>query len=174
MSRKARNFKEGAYYYVETRSFNDRAVFRVDADYDQYMRFFKKYKLRFRISVYAYCFMPAMTCLVVYPGDARVLSSFMQCMNQAYARYFNNENNTTGKVWGQRFKSTVIDNEYDLLRSIKLVEFIPVSEKLVLSPFEYQWSSCRQRIVGLRGVVDPIPVRKVKLSDILIYKEQMF
>lgn len=141
----------------------------MDEDCARYIGLLKKYKARFRVRLYAYCLMPTTVALIVHPENARQLSAFMQCMNQSYAMYFNRKYNGVGSVWGQRFKSTVIADDHDLLATVKSLEFIPVREERCASPFEYPWSSCAKRILGAGGVIDPVPVREVNVAELLIH-----
>jgi hypothetical protein len=115
--------------------------------------------------------MPNAVYLVVYPRDAQRLPSFMQGLNQSYALYFNKRYNGLGKVWGARYKSAVIRCQRDLLEAVKLVEFIPIRKGDVGSPFEYPYSSCRNRILGLGGVINCLPQNEIRLSEILIHKD---
>lgn len=171
MSRTARFLQEGGCYYIQVQSCRNQKIFKMDSDFEQYIKMLKKYKIRFQINVYAYCLTPTTTHLVVQPTQAHKLSLFMQCMNQGYALFFNRRYNGTGKVWGQRYKSVLINNGYDLVASVKSIEFIPVKEERAQSPFGYQWSSCANRILGLGGIIDPLPLREIKLSEVLIHKE---
>ncbi|MBN1869068.1 MAG: hypothetical protein JW847_00610 [Candidatus Omnitrophica bacterium] len=165
----ARFLKDGYWYYAQMRSHRNQKIFLMDSDYGQYIKMLRKYKLRFQISVYAYCLLPTASYLVIYPSDARKLPLFMQCLNQCYALFFNRRYNGLGKVWGDRYKSVIIHNNHDLVETVKSVEFIPVKEGYSRSPFEYPWSSCRNRILGLGGVINCLPQREVSLSQILIY-----
>ena len=171
MSRVARFLKDGGCYYVQTQSHRNQKIFKMDFDYEQYIKLLKKYKLRFRISIYAYCLTPTTAYLIAHPGNSHKLPLFMQCMNQSYALFFNRRYNGMGKVWGQRYKSVLIGNDHDLFESVKSIEFIPVKEERSQSPLEYLWSSCANRILDSGGIIDPFPMREVSLSEVLIHKE---
>jgi putative transposase len=95
--------------------------------------------------------------LIVHPHESRNLPLFMQGVNQSYAKYFNSKYNSSGKVWGQRYRSALIHNDKDLFDAVKLVEFIPVEKRRCYSPAEYPWSSCSLRILGSGGIVDTMP-----------------
>ena len=168
MPREARFLKNGVCYFVQTHSFMGKEIFRTDADYGRIMRILKKYKARYGVCLYAYCLLPTGVYLVIHPNDAFQLPLFMQGVNQAYAMYFNRKYQTGGKVWRQRFKSVLIQNDKDLMSSIHLVESIPVQKKRSLSPAEYPWSSCTYRILGSASIVDVMPPEnsKVMLSEV--------
>jgi len=162
MPRTARFLKNNSCYYIQSQGRRRQKIFRVSLDYEQYLKFLKKYKLRFQVRVYGYCLIPATVYLIVRPGDSNKLSLFMQGINQSYALYFNRRYKREGKVWGQRYKSTLISGDGDLFKYIKLVEFIPVKVKWSYSPVEYPWSSCSGRVLGSDGIVDSMPSRAAK------------
>lgn len=171
VSRTARFLKDGSCYYVQTQSYRNQKIFKMDFDCEQYIKMLKKYKLRFQISVYAYCLLPTTAHLIVHPCNSHKLPLFMQCINQSYALFFNRRYNGIGKMWGQRYKSVLINNDRDLIESVKSIEFIPVKEERSQSPFEYPWSSCANRILGSGGIIDPLPLREINLSEVLVHKK---
>jgi len=166
MARTARFLKDGVCYYVQTHSFVGQEIFKANVDYDRIMQILKRYKMRFSFHLYAYCLMPTDVSLIIHPSNARHLPLFMQGVNQTYALYFNKRYNNTGKVWRQRYKSTVIQNDADLLDAITLVEFTPVQRNQSRSPIEYPWSSSACRVLGTASIVDTMPpVSKVISSQ---------
>ncbi|MCK5013306.1 MAG: transposase [Candidatus Omnitrophica bacterium] len=154
MSRAARSLRDGGCYYIQTQSYRNQKIFKMDLDYEQYIQLIRKYKLKFKVNVYAYCLTPASVHLIVKPHHMRGLSAFMQGLSQSYALFFNRRYNGMGKVWGQRYKSVLFDENHDLYRYMKSIEFIPVEERRVDSPVEYPWSSCTNRVLGPEGIID--------------------
>ena len=163
MGRSARFLKDGVCYFVQTHSFMGQEILKADADYGHIMRLLKRYKARHGVRMYAYCLMPMAVYLITHPSDARQLPLFMQGVNQAYAMYFNRKYKSGGKVWQQRFKSTLIHNDQDLMSSIHLVESIPVQARRSNVPAEYPWSSCTYRILGSASIVDVMPPENSKV-----------
>ncbi len=167
MSRTARFLKDGGCYHIQSQSNRSQKIFKMRSDFERYVGFLKKYKLKFRVSIYAYCLTPTTSHLIVSPRNSHALPLFMQGINQSYALFFNGKYNGWGKVWGQRYKSVFIGSDYDLFESIKFVEFIPIKEGQSHSPIEYLWSSCASRILGLKGVIDPVPSREIHLDKVI-------
>jgi len=157
MARTARFLKDGVCYYIQSQGYRSRTIFKTDSDYERYIQLLKKNKLRYQISIYGYCLLPTEVHLIVHPRDAGKLPIFMQGINQSYAMNFNMSHRRVGKVWGQRYKSDLICNDHDLIRQIKIIEFLPVHVNKSHSPMEYLWSSCSSRIMGSEGVVDSMP-----------------
>jgi REP element-mobilizing transposase RayT len=157
MGRIARFLKDGVCYYIQSRSNQNRKIFKADPDYERYIRLLKKYKLRYQINIYGYCLLPAEAHLIVHPSDSGNLPLFMQGVNQSYAIYYNICYRRVGKVWGQRFQSNLIYSDHDLIRHIKMIEFLPVQVNRACSPTEHPWSSCTFRIMGSDSIIDPAP-----------------
>jgi putative transposase len=74
------------------------------------------------------------------------------------ARHVNDINQTKGHVWGDRYKSILIEDGPGLLACMAYVELNPVRAKMVESPAEYRWCSLgrfRQGGAVEAGVVVP-------------------
>lgn len=69
------------------------------------------------------------------------LSELMKQINEAIARYTNNKIGKTGQVWADRFKSTLIKDDPDLLARMAFVALSPVRTGLCERPGNYQWGS---------------------------------
>lgn len=165
MVRMARFLKDGACYYIQSQSYRGQTIFKADSDYERYIRLLKKYKIRYDINIYGYCLLSTEVRLIVHPSDSGKMPVFMQGMNQSYAMYFNIFYHRTGKVWGQRYKSSLICSDHELIQCIKMIEFLPIKTGQVNSPMEYAWSSCSLRVMGSDSIVDPMPPVGSVLSE---------
>lgn len=157
MGRSARFLRDGACYYIQSYSYRNQENFKTKVDYEKYIQLVKKYKKRYRVSIYAYCITPTAVHLIAHPKASGVLPLFMQGINQSYALFFNRWYGRRGKVWGQRYKSNLICRDWDLFEHIKAIEFIPAQTQLANFPVEYPWSSCACRILGTNEVIDAMP-----------------
>ena len=157
MARMARFLKDGVCYNIQSQGYQNRTLFKADADYERYIQLLKKYKLRYQVSIYGFCLLPTSVHLIVHPSEVVKLPLFMQGINQSYAMYFNMSYRKTGKVWGQRYKSNLICDDFGLIEQLKMVEFLPVRISKVRSPMQYSWSSCSFRVMGSDSVVDSTP-----------------
>ncbi len=165
MSRMARFLKEGGCYYVQAQGRRYQKIFKMNSDYERYIQLLKKYKMQFRVSLHAYCLTPTTVRLIVYPQNTYTLPLFMQGINQSYALFFNRKYNGIGKVWEQRYKSTLINGDQELFACIKSIEFVPVQEKRSRSPVEYLWSSCTDRVLSSWGIIDAVSSGGINLDE---------
>ena len=69
------------------------------------------------------------------------LSEFMKELNETVARHVNLQNQSRGHVWGDRFKSVLIEDGRGLLTCMAYVELNCVRARLCDKPSEYRWCS---------------------------------
>ena len=69
------------------------------------------------------------------------LSEFMKERNETVARYVNKRNQRSGHVWGDRFKSVLIEDGRGLLTCMAYVELNCVRAGLCAKPGKYRWCS---------------------------------
>lgn len=59
----------------------------------------------------------------------------------AYAKYFNNKYNISGHFWGDRFRSTIVQEDQHLLACLRYIDRNPVKAGLVSNPKHWQNAS---------------------------------
>ncbi len=69
------------------------------------------------------------------------LSRFMSSVNSRIAKAFNRSRETSGHLWGGRYKSKIIENESSLLKVMCYIEQNPVKAGLCAAPSTYPWCS---------------------------------
>jgi REP element-mobilizing transposase RayT len=69
------------------------------------------------------------------------ISRFMKDYQQRYALYYNRAHDRRGHVWGDRFKSVILDRRDALWSVVKYVELNPVRAGLVSDPADYRHCS---------------------------------
>lgn len=69
------------------------------------------------------------------------ISKFMQDIKQNFSRYYNKRHKRRGTLWGERFKSVIVEEGLPLLNCLAYVELSPVREKLSSRPDKYRWNS---------------------------------
>lgn len=76
------------------------------------------------------------------------VSEFMRNLQASFARWYNKSFGRKGRLWGDRFKSTLLEDEKALLDCLLYVELNPVRAGLVNRPEDYAGSSLFLREVG--------------------------
>jgi putative transposase len=66
------------------------------------------------------------------------MSEFMRNIQQAFTRWFNKENKTSGSFWRDRFKSVILADEQSVVDCAMYVDLNPVRAGLVQRPEEWE------------------------------------
>ncbi|MFA7065020.1 MAG: transposase [Bacilli bacterium] len=69
------------------------------------------------------------------------LSEFIKEIKQGFARYYNKENGRKGYLWGDRFKSVIVQDGHTLVNCLAYIDLNPVRANIVRRPEDYRWSS---------------------------------
>ena len=76
-----------------------------------------------------------------YRGKLSSLAHFMKEIKQTFSVFYNRRHNRRGTLWGERFKSVIVENGHSLINLLAYVELNPVRAGLVERPEAYRWSS---------------------------------
>ncbi|MCU0665195.1 MAG: hypothetical protein MUC50_23070 [Myxococcota bacterium] len=76
------------------------------------------------------------------------VSELMRNLQASFARWFNQAFARKGRLWGDRFKSTLLEDDKALLDCLMYVELNPVRAGMVERPEEYQGASLYYREMG--------------------------
>jgi len=69
------------------------------------------------------------------------LSEFIKDIKQGFSRYYNKKNNRKGYLWGDRFKSVIVQDGRTLVNCLAYIDLNPVRANIVKRPEDYRWSS---------------------------------
>lgn len=92
------------------------------------------------------------------------LSQFVKTFKEVFNLRFKKLVNYSGTIWGERFKSTIIENEKYYNNCRKYIESNPVRARMVVLPEEYPWSSAGG---AARGEAFAVKCRNYTLSLII-------
>ncbi len=74
------------------------------------------------------------------------LSEFVKDLKQKFTRFYNKLHNRRGTLWGERFKSVLVENGETLINVIAYVDLNSVRAGLADRPEEYRWSGLAYHI----------------------------
>jgi len=74
------------------------------------------------------------------------LSKFMQEIKQTFSRYYNKRHHRKGTLWGERFKSVIVENGNTLINCLAYIDLNPVRAGIVENPEDYRWNSISYHI----------------------------
>lgn len=122
-------------------------VFRDDADYRIYLDLLDELVADSCVSLFHYALMPNHIHLLLRPDDDGI-SSFMQQLQNRYAKYHRRIRNHTGHLWQGRFKHKHIVDDVYLYAVGNYIEMNPVRAGLVVEPAHWLYSSFRHYAFG--------------------------
>lgn len=145
MSRKARLVIPQIPVHITQRGNKREDLFRDDEDKEKYIRSFQFYRKKYNIKVYAWCLMDNHVHFVIEPQNQKGLAKLFCALNTKYVRYFHKKYGESGRLFGDRYFSTCLDEEH-LYEAIRYVELNPYTAKMETKPGEYFWSSALERL----------------------------
>jgi len=148
MPRIARIVAPNYPHHITQRGNNLADVFFDDEDRAAYLSILKKYREELDVEILAYCLMTNHVHLLAVPADEKSLSRCIGRTNLVYTQHVNRKYERSGRVWQNRFFSTVVDSETYLWAVARYIENNPVKSALVTRPEDYPWSSCRAHVLG--------------------------
>ena len=69
------------------------------------------------------------------------LSEFVKEIKQSFSRYYNRMHNRRGTLWGDRFKSLIVENGETLINCLAYIDLNPLRAGMVKRPEDYRWNS---------------------------------
>jgi REP element-mobilizing transposase RayT len=69
------------------------------------------------------------------------LSWYVKEIKQGFSRYFNKKYGRRGTLWGERFKSLIVEDGLTLVNLLAYVDLNAVRARIVKRPEEYRWCS---------------------------------
>ena len=69
------------------------------------------------------------------------LSEFLKEAKQRFSRFYNNLHNRRGTLWGERFKSVIVEEGQALVSCLAYIDLNPIRAGIVKRPEDYRWSS---------------------------------
>jgi putative transposase len=110
MPKKAREKSPESIYHIMCHSISEVELFRNNEDKIYYLELLRRYKNKYKCSIYAYCLMDNHVHIHFDPKGFDV-SKFMQSLNSAYVWYYNHTYKRRGPLFQDRFKSRILDTE---------------------------------------------------------------
>ncbi len=131
MPRSARLDLPSLTHHVINRGIERGLIFKDDADrYDFLSRISKPTEPSDQVQIYAFCLMPNHFHLLV-KTLALPLSVFMRRLLTGYSVYFNKRHKRVGRLFQNRYKSFVVDEESYLLELIRYIHLNPIRAKII-------------------------------------------
>ena len=139
MARPKRYVAAGAYYHAMSRGVDGQPIYRVDDDFELFIRLLLIVQQRFRVVVHAYCLMPNHYHLIVETPLPN-LPEAMKHLNGVYAQGFNRRYGRVGHLFQARYVSLPIEDERYAEVLVRYVRDNPVRAGLCERASDWLWS----------------------------------
>jgi putative transposase len=145
MPRAARTIVADHCYHVINRGNNRSRTFHEHADFAAFVALMREAQSRVELPILAACLMPNHIHLVVRPKQPGDLACWMHWLFTTHVRHFHARHKTSGRVWQDRFKAFVMQEDSHLLTVIRYVERNAVRAGLVSRAETWAWGSLKWR-----------------------------
>ena len=152
--RKKREFVEGAFYHVTSRTNNKIRVFSNNLGRKIMLIILQDAKNKFRFRLANFCIMPTHIHLLIKPEEGTNLSAIMQWIKTRSASLWNKIHGSTDHLWGHRFFARAINDfsEFDYI--LQYIDQNPVVAGLCATAQEWKASGAFYRAQNISGLVD--------------------
>jgi putative transposase len=134
-------------HHITQRGNNRETVFFDDEDRKFYLRILSKYSDEWDFEIWAYCLMTNHVHILAVPREEESLAKGIGITNLVYTQYFNRRYDRSGRLWQNRFFSTIIEREPYLWAVARYIERNPVRVDIVKKAEDYHWSSAKAHVL---------------------------
>jgi len=150
MPRIARLLAVNYPHHITQRGNNRETVFFNNEDREFYLKTLRKYSDQWEFDLWAYCLMPNHVHILVVPRKEESLARGIGATNLVYTQYINRQYNRSGRLWQNRFFSTIIEKGSYLWSVARYIERNPIRANIVKRAEDYTWSSAKAHILRER------------------------
>jgi REP element-mobilizing transposase RayT len=122
------------------RGYDGNDIFSGNKHKSHFLDYLEDSTKRMKIRIFAYCIMDNHYHLVLENSSGR-MSDFLKLLNGQYGMYYRKMEGGHGYVFQSRFKSTIIEDDGYLIKSIEYLLQNPVRAGIVYRAESYTWSS---------------------------------
>jgi putative transposase len=128
-------------YHITSRTNGKRLFLKKKQDQKALCKILKQSLLKYGVIIYAYTPMTNHFHMLIRIENESDLSQFMCEFKANYSKYFNKKYNTSGHFWGDRFKSTIVQDDKHALTCLRYIDRNPVKAGLVDHPTRWFYNS---------------------------------
>ena len=141
MSAPKRHAKIPGTYFVTSRTWESRAIFKVARPCEIFLEMLLHYREMGAYRLHGFVLMPDHFHVLLTPSNETSLERAMQLIKGGSARAIRERLNFRFPVWQRGFSDHRIRDSEDCASHLRYLEQNPVKRHLVLQPSEYRWGS---------------------------------
>jgi putative transposase len=138
----------GDVVHVWARRVDRWPLFVDESDFERYVALLAETVERFEVILLSFCLMPNHVHLLVELREPN-LSKAMQSLHGRYVRWFNDRHDRVGRLFEDRFKSKLVEDDLYFVVVARYIETNPVDASLGKRPEDWRWSS--RGLIAARG-----------------------
>lgn len=140
-------------HHITQRGNNKETIFFDDDDRDFYLRTLSRYSDQWNLDIWAYCLMANHVHILAVPRKDESLAKGIGGTNLVYTQYINRRYSRSGRLWQNRFFSTIIEEGPYLWAVARYIERNPVRTNIVERAEDYLWSSAKAHVLRVRDSI---------------------
>lgn len=152
--RKKREFIEGSFYHVTSRTNDKIRVFENKLGRKIMLMVLQDAKNKFRFRLSNFCVMPTHIHLLIEPGEEVCLSVIMQWIKTNSAKRWNRIHGSIDHVWGHRYFARAVKSRQEYEFIMNYIDQNPVKAGLASAPADWKASGAYYKARNLPGLVD--------------------
>ena len=152
--RKKREFVEGAFYHVTSRTNDKIRVFENRLGRKIMLIVLQDAKDKFRFHLANFCIMPTHFHLLVQPEEGSCLSAIMRWIKTRSAIRWNSIHGSKDHLWGHRFFARMIKDPKEYEFVMDYIDQNPVVAELAQTPADWKASGAYYKANNIPGLVD--------------------
>lgn len=164
MGRPLRLKAAGLTYHITSRTNGKRLFFKKKQDQKALCLILKQILSKYGVILYAFTPMMNHFHMLISIQNEADLSQVMCEIKTIYAKYFNKKYKISGHFWGDRFRSTIVQDDKHILTCLRYLDRNPVKAGLVNHPGKWLFSSFHSYAYGLSHPFLPLQPHPVYLA----------
>lgn len=128
-------------YHITTRTNGGKLCLKARRDKKMLCNILHKILLKYEVVAYGFTAMDNHFHVIIHIKNHADISKIMCEFKTQYAKYFNRKYGLYGHFWGDRFRSTIIQDDRHALACLRYVDLNAVKAGLVPHPSQWPWGS---------------------------------
>lgn len=141
MGRPTRMKAAGLTYHITSRTDGHRILLQAKHDRKALCKILGRVLSKYEVILYAFTCMGNHFHVLIHISNDADLSQIMCEFKTAYSKYFNRRYHRCGHFWGDRFRSTIVEDDKHALTCLRYIDRNPVHAGLVDHPRNWPYAS---------------------------------